>query len=1127
MTTTTDTTEDAAHTAAVAGDPAPAGLPADGDLGPSRVERRADEHAADEEAAGGLRRIAAISASLVSTYALTSVLGLAFWLLAARQFSVSEVGVGGAAISMMTLLGTFGTVGLGTLLISRLPRTDQGDRRVLVRTALAFAATVSVVLALVVPLVAYHVAHLDNLAPIVGSPWSLLAFAAGTALMSVGLVADQAVLVLGSGRLQTERNALASVVKLAVLGGLALAGATGGMTIFVAWGVGTLVSLPLVAWRTRGGRALEHPGRLVDPTRLRGLGRLALSHHALNTTLQAPLQLLPLLVLVIVSSRENGIFTSALQVTGVVFTLPYSITVGLFASADGDERAVLRRMRLTLPVSLGISVLANLVLFPLAPFVLRVFGATYSDEGATILRVMALAGLFFVVKDHFVALRRVQDRTTNATLVMVGFTVAELAAAYVGARTTGGALGLAVGWVCVLAVEAVVLSVPLLLAARPGLLARVPAPARRRGADGADRADGAATVMGVPADPNDGTTAGTPAPRPTTPEPAWLRRGRRLAGRIGPGPALLLMCAGLLPMAYGVASAREVGTSGPAQGLYVLGLLVVFVPAAVGVLLPRARTSTRVLLALAMALLLQLTRLVLYPTRFMFHDELIHANVLRLLGDSGRLFTENSLLPVTSYYPGLEVATDAVQQLTGIAPHTAAVVVLLAARLVIALALLLLVAHLTGSRRAGAAAVVVYACNPQMLFFNSQFSYQTLALPLAVLTVYLVATRVQGIRTSLLPGALATVAVVVTHHVTAVLLISVFVVWWALELGLRRGRPNAGRSLATMVAVAVASFAVTLLNPGNSLVSYLTAIGDSSANALVKVLSGQQQRKVFQNSAGVLTQPWEQVLIIASLVLTLAVLVPALWRARTTLLRRRVAVVTLLVLVAVIYPIIPGGHLTVSTAEVGDRSAGFVFLGVAFVVAWWIWRTPVRWWRTAVLSAGAAVVFLGSIILGAGSVSTQLPGPFRVSDDARTVDADNLAAADWMAQNLPADSRVYADRVGALLAAADGHQYAVTHIGTDVDASRLLLDPQFTPEDVREIKAAGIRYLVADRRNAFGLPNQGVYIESGEYGGDDRTTPVPAEALRKFSSVPGVDVLYDNGSVVVYDLGALEQAGAS
>ncbi|MDQ2755647.1 MAG: hypothetical protein M3Y71_03645, partial [Actinomycetota bacterium] len=654
-------------------------------------------------------------------------------------------------------------------------------------------------------------------------------------------------------------------------------------------------------------------------------------------------------------------------------------------------------------------------------------------------------------------------------------------------------------------------SLPLVVAARPSLLSRIPIPARRnRSASTAETSsDEAAPVVVAP-----------PAAARTAPS-ALVRRWRRTLRSVGPGPGLLLMTAGLLPMAYAVGAARAAGSSGTSQALYVLGLLVVFVPGAVGVLMPHARTSTRVLLALGMAVLLQLTRLVLYPTRFMFHDELIHANVLRMLGDSGQLFSPNSLLPITSYYPGLEIATNGVQVLTGIGPHPAAVVILLASRLVIALALLLLVAHVTGSRRIGAAAVVVYACNPQMLFFNSQFSYQTLALPLAVFAVYLVASRRQGMRTSLVPGVLAVVAVSWTHHVTTALLIGVFVLWWALELVLRRGRSSSALPLGAMVVASAASFAVTLLNPGNTLFGYLGAIGESSVTAVERVLSGQQERKVFQNSAGVLTQPWERAAIIASIVLTLAVLVPALWRART-LVRGRVALVVLLLLVAVVYPVIPGGHLTVSTAEVGDRAAGFVFLGVAFVVGWWVWQHRARAWRTAVLSAGAAVVFIGSIVLGAGSVSAQLPGPFRVSDDARSIDADNLAAASWMAENLPANSVVLADRIGGLLAAADGGQYAVTHIGTGIDASRLLLDPEFGPKDVALVKQARIRYLVADRRDANGLPNQGVYLENGEFGGDNRTTPVPASALRKFSSVPGVDAIYDNGSVVIYDLGALE-----
>ena len=1112
------------------------------------------------DARSGLRRVAAISASLVGTYALTSVLGLAFWLLAARQFSVGAVGIGGAAISLMTLLGTLGTCGLGTLLIARFPKTEQGRRRVLTRTALLVAGGVATVLAVVVPLVAIQVLHVGNLDLIAGGPANALIFAIGTGLMAVALVVDQAVLVLGSGSLQLERNAIASGVKLVALGGLALAGQSGGMTIFLAWGVGTLLSFPLVAWRTRGGRELQHPGtRLVDFTTLRGLGGQAFSHHALNTTLQAPLQILPLLVLVLVSSEQNGVFTTALQVTGVVFALPYSISVALFASAEGATDSLLERMRFTIPLSFGVSLLANLLLFPSAPYVLSVFGSQYSAQGVEILRILAFAGLPFVVKDHFVALRRVQGRTSEATGVMVGATVVELAAAYAGVRVAG-AVGLCFAWLGVLVIEALILAIPLWRMTRAGRASTTSDPATLDAAplpveaavvpvDVAALLVPAPTTFPVKTPPRrigtteeDGVEQETlsPAALPDAAPDGLFERAddgaesdpeltlqsalmgllRRIARVVGPGPVVLLMTGGLISIATAVSMARTDGGSVTAQTLYVLGLVVIFLPAAIGVLLPKARASTRILLALSMAVLLQLTRLVLYPTRFMFHDELIHANVLRLIGETGHLFTENSLLPITSYYPGLEIATNAVHDLTGLSAYASGVVILIASRIVIALAVLLVVSHITLSPRIGATAVIIYACNPQMLFFNSQFSYQTIALPLAVFAVYLVVSRRQGSRTSLVMPVLATVAVTFSHHVTAGLLIAAYLVWWALELLLHRKRRNASRSLGAMVVVAGASFAVSLANPGNTLFTYLGSIGQSSVDAVVAVLGGKQTRKVFQNSAGVVTAPWEKYAIIASLALTLAVLIPAVIRSRR-FLERRVASVLLLLLVAILYPLIPGGHLTVSTAEVGDRSAGFVFLGVAFVVGWWVWQHRMTGWKTSLLAVGATVIFIGSVVLGAGSITQQLPGPFRVSDDARSIDADNLAAASWMAAHLPPESITYADRVGGLLAPADGGQYSVTHIGTGVDASRLLLDPQFGAADVAVIKAAHIRFLIADRRDAFGLPNQGVYIENGEFGGDNRTTPVPAAAPRKFSSVPGVNAIYDNGSIVIYDLGAL------
>ncbi|GAA3597646.1 hypothetical protein GCM10022223_11020 [Kineosporia mesophila] len=1077
--------------------------------------------------AGGLRRIAAISASLVSTQAATSVLGLAFWSLAARQFSVAAVGVGGAAVSLMTLLGTLGSLGLGTLLIARLPHTDQGSRRVLVRTALTVAAGATAVLALAAPWVAIHLFGLSNLTAVAGSPERAVIFSIGTALTAVAIVLDQAVLVIGTGALQLERNVIASSAKLLALLALSAGGQTDGMTIFIAWLLGTLVSFPAVAWRTRGGRALENRNRLVDLSSLRGLGRAAAGHHALNTTLMSTLMLLPLIVTVSVSPAANGVFNTALQVSGFVFALPYAVAVGLFAAAEGDQRQVLARMRFTVPFGLGAALLANLALFPLAPLVLAVFGATYAEQGTTVLRILVLAGLPFVVKDHYVALRRVQGRTAGATAALLGFTVVELVAARIGAQV-GGTVGLCAFWVSALMIEALVLAVPLFRARRamsdpggsagPGLSDPRRSVPRLRARHARSRTVSSTVSQGEPPELMDPSVTSAPA------ADISARKGRPavFADRVGIGPVLLLMSLGLLSIAHAVSLARgstEHATA--AQAWYVAGLVTIFAPAAFGVLVPGLSRFHRVVLAVAMPVLLQLSRVVLYPTRFMFHDELLHANLLREISSTGRLFTPNPLLPITSYYPGLEIATDGLHDLTGLSAHTSAAVVLVVTRIVMALSVLAIVERVTGSTRVGAVAGVVYACNPQLLFFNSQFSYQTLALPLAVLTVYLVISRRRGTRLSLILPLMTMAAVSVTHHVTAGLLMISFVIWWSLELVLRRKHENEATALAVLAGSGAALLAATVLNPGNTLGSYLGAIVESSGTALTSFVEGKQSKQLFQNSAGVGTAAWEQVAVIASLAITLLALIPAIIRARAWV-RARYTAAVLFCLVALIYPVIPGGHLTRTTAEVGDRAAGFVFLGVGFVVAWWLCRRRIKVWHAAAFSVAASVTFVGGVVLGAGPTSQQLPGPFEIAADARSMDPANLSAAAWISANLPAGSRAYADRDSGLLAAADGGLYVVRHISTNIDASRLLLDPEFTTADRTLIRQAGIRYLIADRRDAFGLPNQGVYIESGEFGELGRTAPVPAQALSKFDAVRGVDRIYDNGAIAIYDLGALD-----
>lgn len=615
-------------------------------------------------------------------------------------------------------------------------------------------------------------------------------------------------------------------------------------------------------------------------------------------------------------------------------------------------------------------------------------------------------------------------------------------------------------------------------------------------------------------------------PRHAAPIPAWRRWTAPPVAWVGLGAA-----AGVLIMSVGAATARHGGPVGWAQALWVVGLLAVFAPALYRVLLPGTGSRERVAIALVVPVVLQVSRLTLFPTFFAFHDELIHATTLRRLVESDGLFSANPLLPVSAFYPGLELVAGALHDATGLSLFASGVLTLTLARVILSCAIVALALLVTRSGRAAAIAGLLYVVNPQFLFFNSQFSYQTLALPLAVFTVYVFATRPRGRWWAWVLPLTGMAMVLVTHHVTAMLLIAAFAVWLAAEVVLapRRSRaevaaPSSGAAgLVAMVLAGLAMWVTLALVPGNPVGGYLDAIVDSSATDVDSLTQGEQTKAVFANTAGVGPAPWEQALLLAAVAICMAALITALLFGRESL-RRRDSLGVLLALIGLLFPVIPAGHLTRATAEVGDRAAGFVFVGLAIATSWWLARR-VRTARAALLvTLLASVAYLGNIVLGAGPTAGQLPGPYLISADARSVDADNRAAAGWLATGIAAGSNVYGDRISGLLAAAEGDQDTVRHVSTGIDASRLLLDPELTDADLDLIRRADLSYLIVDRRLAAGLPQQQVYVENGEFGQNGRTEPVPATALAKFAAVPGVQRIYDNGSIAVYDLRELRDA---
>ena len=91
-----------------------------------------------------------------------------------------------------------------------------------------------------------------------------------------------------------------------------------------------------------------------------------------------------------------------------------------------------------------------------APHVMHVFGPAYVMNATTILRLLVLIGPTYVIKDHYVAIRRAQGRVGHAAKVMAAGTAAEAVGAALGG-IYWGMTGLCIGWAVGAVCEAVVL----------------------------------------------------------------------------------------------------------------------------------------------------------------------------------------------------------------------------------------------------------------------------------------------------------------------------------------------------------------------------------------------------------------------------------------------------------------------------------------------------------------------------------------------------------------------------------------------------------------------------------------------------------------------------------------------
>jgi O-antigen/teichoic acid export membrane protein len=404
----------------------------------------------------------------MSNTAVTSLLGVVFWVGAARFYPPAQLGQDAGLIASMMLISSLSELSLSQGIPRLLPQVATRRRRA-VLAAYVSTGLVALVLAsafvLLAPLTSSGFAFLQ------GDAGLRVCMVAAIVLWNIFALQDAVLAGLRRAIVVPIENGVFGVLKIALLALFAGLGVPHG--VLVAWLLAMVMVLPPVNWLLFGRllkRAESTADRLVGLLPLSDNRRLArfLSFDYLAALLtQGCTMLLPVLVLAMLGNAASAYFYVAFTISAAMSSVALALSTSLVVEGAHDERSLSRLTRRAL-VRSGVFLLPGLLLLAaLAPLLLQPFGASYVEQGTVVLRLMLAGGIPQGLVIVYLGMERVRGRAGRILAVQALSFVLVLAGVAVFVPRAGlDAVGLV--WIVAWSVAALVALPELYRAMRQG-----------------------------------------------------------------------------------------------------------------------------------------------------------------------------------------------------------------------------------------------------------------------------------------------------------------------------------------------------------------------------------------------------------------------------------------------------------------------------------------------------------------------------------------------------------------------------------------------------------------------------------------------------------------------------------
>lgn len=335
----------------------------------------------------------------------TSGLGVLYWIIAARWYSIEAVGINSAAISTMIFLATAARLYLDGALMRFLPGSGAGAAR-LIKYSYLIGGLASALLG------ALFLLGLNVWAPslqfLMVSPVLTIGFVLATIASCIFVQQDGVLIGLRQAHWVPVENTLFAAAKIVLL--VILAKSIPEYGIFASWVIPLLISLLPVNWLIFRKLVPQHVQENQESEQ--GIGARQIMHYAGGLYAgfifsAASSRLLPLIVLQVVGSSAAAFFTLPwMIVTSLQLVIP-SMMSPLTVEASREQSKLVKYSRQTFAQTARLLIPIVLFMMIAAPYLLSLFGQSYAAEAALLLRLLSLATVPQIITGLYFGIARV------------------------------------------------------------------------------------------------------------------------------------------------------------------------------------------------------------------------------------------------------------------------------------------------------------------------------------------------------------------------------------------------------------------------------------------------------------------------------------------------------------------------------------------------------------------------------------------------------------------------------------------------------------------------------------------------------------------------------------------------